>query len=86
VSIGPLIVVGCQAPSLELSDSTAVAIAPSEPLVAETGRSRIVDFVFFHPASESRRVVEEMNEREIKQRTSEFRDLQRENERGAEEF
>jgi hypothetical protein len=32
------------------------------------------------------RVAEEMNEREIKQRASELRELQRENERGAEEF
>ena len=36
--------------------------------------------------AEAWRVAEEMNEREIKQRASELRDLQRENERGAEEF
>jgi hypothetical protein len=36
--------------------------------------------------AEAWRIAEEMNEREIKQRASELRDLQRENERGAEEF
>jgi hypothetical protein len=36
--------------------------------------------------AEAWRVAEEMNEREIKQRASEVRDLQRENEHGAGEF
>ena len=36
--------------------------------------------------AEAWRIAEEMNEREVKQRASELRDLQRENERGAEEF